>query len=130
MTKNVVVANENNTFSQLMEFFTKHNIQHLPVTSGEEIVGIISARDMTRYLNDKLNSGKALSNSMLNNTFRLTEVMTANPISVDPDDSIEKVTGLLAKGKFQAVPVVKNRMIHGIITNKDIVKMYNWELGN
>jgi len=130
MTRNVVVANTNNRFSQVMEFFSKHNVQHLPVTDGEHLVGIVSLKDMNNYMQKKLASGGAMNMGTLDASFKLSDVMTPKPVSVDVDDTLEKVVGILGDGKFQALPVVKDGLIHGIITNKDVVRIYKWAMEN
>lgn len=50
MTSNVVVANLNNKFSQVMEFFTTYKVQHLPVAFDDKLLGILSVNDMASYL--------------------------------------------------------------------------------
>jgi|688.fasta_scaffold1337391_1 CBS domain-containing protein len=38
---------------------------------------------------------------------------------------MEKAIEILSEGKFKALPVVKERKIVGIVTNKDIVRLEN-----
>ena len=53
--------------------------------------------------------------------------MTADPITVEPNSSQKDVLEILAEGKFQAVPVVSEGIILGIITNKDITRIYYYD---
>lgn len=124
MTQNVIVASKSSKFSQLIEFFTEHNIRHLPVTNGDELIGIISQKDMLRYLGMKLRNGAAFNMASLDANFDIADVITLNPVTVKPDDNLELVFSILAEGKFQAVPVVKDGMVHGIISNKDLMKLF------
>lgn len=55
MTKQVIVGNLGNKFSQIMEFFCKHNIAHLPILAKGELVGILSIKDVLNYTYDRLN---------------------------------------------------------------------------
>lgn len=128
MTENVVVAGLNNSFSQLMAFFTKHKIQHLPVTYDDKLLGIISINDMLNFLEGQIAAGESISEASLNEAFSLENVMTHNPVSVDPEAPLSEVLEILAEGRFQALPVVHNGLIKGIITNKDIVRVYQWDL--
>lgn len=130
MTPNVVVANLRNKFSQVMEFFTEHKIQHLPVAFDDKLLGILSINDMAGYMNKRISSGAAMDAATIEQDFEIDAVMTRNPVTVEPTDSLEKVLSILAEGKFQAVPVVKDGLVHGIITNKDIVRIYKWQLDN
>ncbi len=126
MTETVVVANVNNTFSQVMEFFTKHRIQHLPVADGDTLIGIISDTDMLGFIARQL-MADSVDREQLNRVFRIEQVMTPHPVSVTPDAPLEKILEILSEGRFQSVPVVQDGIIKGIITNKDIVRVYHWE---
>lgn len=128
MTSNVVVANLKSTYSQVMEFFTKHKIQHLPVAFDNKLLGILSVNDMAAYLFEQSKNGNSIDAAALDNTFEIDAVMTRNPTTVTPDDTLETVLAILAEGKFQAIPVVKDGLVHGIVTNKDIVRIYKWQL--
>jgi CBS domain-containing protein len=128
MTTNVIVANLYNKFSQIMEFFTVYKIQHLPVAFDDELTGIISVNDFANYLSKRIMSGAPMDLATLDEEFKVSEVMTRNPVTVGVDDSLEKILEILEAGKFQAVPVVKDGLVHGIVTNKDLVRVYNWHL--
>jgi acetoin utilization protein AcuB len=130
MTSNVVVANLNNKFSQVMEFFTTYKVQHLPVAFDDKLLGILSVNDMASYLGNRIKNNEPTDAASLEASFEISEVMTHHPTSVGVDDTLERVLEILAEGKFQSVPVVKDGLVHGIITNKDIVRVYKWQLDN
>src|ERR1700759_1789803 len=117
MTKTVTVAGIKNTFGQVMSFFTEFNIQHLPVTDGGLIVGMISVKDMAKYVYDMAQKGEKTDLVSLNATFKVIDVMTKNPVTVTPDDTAAKVVEILSSGRFQALPVVVDYAIQGIVTN-------------
>ncbi len=127
MTPNVIVAGENNSFDQVMTFFTTHKIQHLPVAENNKIIGIISIKDMLSFMAAQLKENPSVDNAMLNTNFTVKSVMTANPVTVEPESSQKEILEILAAGKFQAVPVVRNGEIMGIITNKDITRIYHYD---
>lgn len=126
MTKSVVVGNVNSNFTELMRFFTEYKIQHLPIADGEQIIGIISVNDMLKFLFSELKKGK-VDIQVLNESFKVRDVMTDEPITISPDDNIGRVVDLLSSGNFQALPVTTNGNIQGILTNKDLVRMLQWE---
>ena len=127
MTGKVIVANVHNTFEQVMEFFTHHKIQHLPVTRDSHLIGIISIKDMLRYIDESIASGAALSKGTLSSGFHIDQVMTPNPIAVQQTASQKEVLEILSSGKFQAVPVLDGNAVVGIITNKDITRLYYYD---
>lgn len=125
MTNKVVVASLTNTFEQLMEFFTLHKIQHLPVTFDDKLLGIISVNDMLAFVGKELKKGTAPA--VIPSVFKIEKAMTHNPTTVSPNESVDVVLEILSEGKFQALPVVEDGIIRGIITNKDLVRIYKWE---
>ena len=126
MTKSVIVANTSSTFTQVMRFFTEYKIQHLPVAEGDKIVGIVTVNDMIAYMFKEIQNGKVDMES-LDASFKLGAVMTDGPVTITPDDTIDRVVDLLSSRSFQALPVTVDGAIQGIVTNKDLVRMLHWE---
>jgi CBS domain-containing protein len=126
MTKNVIVAARHSTFTEVMRFFTEFKIQHLPVADGPRIVGIISVSDMMSFI-FRATKKSMVDNASLDAMFQIADVMTPSPITISPEDDVASVVNLLSTGAFQAVPVTEGDVIVGIITNKDLVRMLQWE---
>ena len=124
MTKQVIVAHLDNKYSQLMEFFNTWQIQHMPITLGEQLIGIVSINDMLSYSYRGLSSGQSAGFASLDSEFDMKQVMTQDPITISPNDTIEEAFKILGEGKFQSLPVVENGRLVGIVTNKDLVKNY------
>lgn len=127
MTGKVIVATVHNTFEQVMEFFTHHKIQHLPITRDNHLIGIISIKDMLRYIDTAIADGSPVSKESLSAGFHIDQVMTPNPIAVQRTASQKDVLEILSSGKFQAVPVLDGNEVVGIITNKDITRLYHYD---
>ena len=124
MTKQVIVAHLDNKYSQLMEFFNTWQIQHMSITLGEQLIGIVSINDMVSYSYSRLSAGQSVSYASLDAEFDMKQVMTQDPTTVSPTDTIEDAFRILGEGKFQSLPVVENGKLVGIVTNKDLVKNY------
>ena len=125
MSRNVIVADLNNRLSEVIKFFSDTNINHLPVAQDDVLLGIISIKDVLKFIGHELLSGKAITSAELDAKFKLETIMTKNPVFVHPNDLVEKAIEILSEGKFQALPVVEEGKIVGIITNKDIVRLDN-----
>ncbi len=48
--------------------------------------------------------------------------MTANPITVTPDDSIEHCMELMTEKHFRHLPIVQNTIVVGMLSIGDVVK--------
>ncbi len=124
MTKEVIVANLDNTFSQVMEFFNTWQINHLPVTFNEQLIGILSINDVLSFIYHRLMEGIPYDFAEFDKHFVMKNVMTHDPITLHPDAPIERAFEILSEGKFQALPITKEHILVGILTNKDLVKHY------
>lgn len=127
MTSDVIVAGVNNSFSQVLDFFTQYRIRHLPIMEGEKLIGIISVNDLLGFVASALRQGDVLDLGTLNARFRIQNVMTPDPITVEYDAPLREILEILSRGKFQAVPVVHGKSLRGIITNKDIARIYHYD---
>lgn len=127
MTKKVIVANIANKPSQLIDFMTSYKIQHLPITEGEKLVGIISINDLFNLISKESSASGNVSYQSIDEKHHVADFMTKNVVVVGENTTLEELLKLLGEGKFQALPVVENGEIRGIISNRDLVRVYDWE---
>jgi len=130
MTHEVVCAGFNNKLSQVLEFFTKFKIQHLPVIDNDKVVGIISVNDIVWFMNDHLSKSETISKVYLDETFSIESIMTKNLATIRPDEPLDAAFKLLAPGNFQSIIVAEDGEIRGIITNKDLVRFHETGFNN
>jgi len=55
----------------------------------------------------------------------VADVMTPNPITVMPDDSLRLARDRMAEGDFRRLPVVQSGRLVGIISNRDMRRVMN-----
>jgi CBS domain-containing protein len=122
MTETLTVANLSHSFSQVMEFFNRYNIHHLPVTDEQKIIGIISVSDVMKTIHLKLQAGESISLEQLNKDVTVKDMMTHSLVTVHPETDIEEAMAILANNDFHALPVVENGVLKGIVTEYDILK--------
>lgn len=96
-------------------------VHHLPVVRGGELVGIVSTGDVRRYGPRELFTSPEAVDQRLD-CYLVTEVMTAEPVTVSPDDSIEHAVELLRLDSFSALPVVDGTELVGIVTCADVLR--------
>ena len=99
-----------------------NNVRHLPIVSGEKLVGILSLTDIHR-ISFGGNYGQAASvDSSIYDTLSLEQVMMSEPRTVHEDTTIKEVAEQLAVEEFHALPVVGNdNKLEGIVTTTDLV---------
>lgn len=99
-------------------------IRHLPVMKGEDIVGILSQRDLYRAsLTSILTNWR--ENKEFLDSIKVSEVMTKNVTTVSPDATVEEAAKIMIDKKVGCLPVVKdkNKLI-GLITETDVLQYF------
>jgi len=88
------------------------NIGAVPVLRDGELVGIFSERDiMKRVVAAGLDPART----------RVSEVMTADPLTVDMREGIEHCMVLMKQHGFRHLPVCDGKKLKGIVSLRDIL---------
>ncbi len=125
MTENVIALNEEDNVIKAMQIFKEHQIRRIPVVRDGKLVGIITDRDIKSSTPPEAFSMDFYETYYLISNLRLKDIMTPNPITVSPEDEIEKAAILMLEHKISGLPVVNEDLkILGIITQTDIFKAF------
>jgi acetoin utilization protein AcuB len=84
-------------------------IRHITVIENGKLVGILSDRDLRNHW------------GYLDRT-KANAAMTVNPVTVEPEVSIEQAARLLLSHKVGSLPVVEKGKVIGIITTTDLLR--------
>ncbi len=108
--KDPITVDPNTTIKDVLEITHRHNISGVPVVDGDELVGIVTARDLRfeRRLDDPVRN-----------------IMTGKKdlVTVRENASQDEVLALLHRHRIEKVLVVNNDFeLRGLITVKDIQK--------
>jgi CBS domain-containing protein len=96
-----------------IELMCEKNIGGLLIVNDGILEGIFTERDYARKLILRGKSSK---------TTPISELMTKNPITISPENTIEDCMNLMT-GKFiRHLPVVENEKLIGLISIGDVVK--------
>jgi CBS domain-containing protein len=94
--------------AQLMR--EKH-IGSLPITDDEQLVGMITDRDITTRVVAEAADPKTTS---------VGDVSSRDLISVEPDNDLDEALQLMASHQVRRLPVVENGRLVGIVAQADI----------
>ncbi|MEL6655451.1 MAG: CBS domain-containing protein [Bacteroidota bacterium] len=121
MTSSPISVNLTNGIGDVVQIFADHNIHHLPVVSGDRLIGMISKTDIERisYVEGYDEGGVT---TMVNEMLTLEQVMTKQVETIQIDDQIKEAAQLLAKGEYHALPVLDGQQLTGIVTSTDVIK--------
>lgn len=120
MTSEPITVNTTNNISDVLKIFENNNIHHLPVVSGDALIGMISKTDLERisYVTGVQN-GKAAS--AVYDMLSIEEVMTKQVETIPAEGQIKEAAELLAQGTFHALPVIEDNAVKGIVTTTDVL---------
>lgn len=152
MVKKVITLEPKDTLRDIAMKFSKHDISGAPVVdSKNHVIGIVSETDIIATLKKHQKEMKMVyispSLGMVGLSFRekpvdkkteevfrelgdisAEEMMMQDVITVAPDDELQSVVEIIATGKINRVPVVKNGKLIGIVTRGDIIKAMSTEV--
>jgi len=122
MTRDVVTVQVGDRMSRVRGLMMEKGFHHMPILDGEELVGIISARDLLQLgLTRLMKDGDNVDDS-LDANFSIRDVMKTDLVTIRENDSIEKAIDVLADGSIHSVLVVnKEDRLVGIATNIDLL---------
>lgn len=132
MTGNVVTIDKDADISLAQEKMYRHRFRHLPVVDDDNrLIGIITDRDIRSALpsshlseEDRRKQWKDFSKCKVN------DIMTKNPVTISPLDTIQDALLLLHKKQFGALPVVvEQEKLVGIISVRDLLREFINVLG-
>jgi CBS domain-containing protein len=122
MTKDVITLNHLDNLETAETLFKKNNIRHIPVVSGDKIIGMLSYTDLLRIsFADAVDDTEQNVDTIVYNMFTIEQVMAKNLVSVNTNTTIKEVAEILAKKEFHALPVVDHDKLVGIVTTTDLI---------
>jgi|LakMenE18May11ns_1017448.scaffolds.fasta_scaffold9951813_2 CBS domain-containing protein len=123
VTTSPITVHVNDPVSKVRKIFDEHKVHHVPVISGKKLVGIVSWSDLLRVSFGEFGNqdGKQLD-TILDHTYKLTDIMVANPKSISGSATVRDAARILAEANFHALPVVDGENLVGIVTSTDLLK--------
>ena len=122
MSTNLITVNTTNNLVEAERLFNENSIRHIPVVSGEDIIGMLSLTDLLRVsFVDTYGSDESDVDTAVYNMLTIEQVMVKNIVSVSSTQAIKEVAEILAKNEFHALPVVDDDKLVGIVTTTDLL---------
>ena len=116
----VIQVAPSDSVKDALELMRVHRVRAVLVVEADRLVGIISQGDcaIRAFL-----PGRDAAQT------RVSDVMTADPMTVKPGDPMEVCMGLMATRGFRHLPVVSQGVVMGVVSIGDVVKQMMNELG-
>lgn len=139
MTRDPVSVSGGTSARELARILETNEISGVPVVDGlDRVIGVVSKTDLLhrclagpvgsrpgtffRSLAEGLDVGGDMDPEDLGT---VDEFMSADPVTVSPDDSIARVARLLAKERIhRAIVTDKERHVLGVVTSLDLLREF------
>jgi CBS domain-containing protein len=122
MTSDVITLNHTDNLETAERLFKSRNIRHIPVVSGDAIIGMLSYTDLLRIsFADGAYEEEENVETVVYNMFTIEQVMAKNLVSINSQTLIKEAAEILAKKEFHALPVVDDGKLVGILTTTDLI---------
>ena len=105
--------------SDVAKIMVRNRLRRLPVISEDNLVGVVTAFDVLGFLEDGDYKGVFAEENL---STRVDEIMEKEVTTVDPDEDLNKVVGMVRESGYGGFPVVKDGEIIGIITTTDVLR--------
>lgn len=124
MTDEVTTIDETATLAEALELMEARDIRHLPVVRGQEVVGILSDRDVRSHGVSLVSDFESLEALQARLRVSVSAVMSANVITVEPSTDVVELVDILLEEKINAVPVVdeETNELLGIVSTADVLR--------
>jgi CIC family chloride channel protein len=96
---------------EAIQAFSHSSHHSFPVVQEGKLVGIVTQEDL------------ALTQRQPHADTRVADIMTPDPMTASPKDTLSQVLHLLNRYRLSALPVVDRRKLIGIITRSDIIRV-------
>ena len=131
MSTKVFTTTPGTPIESACKIMVRNGLRRIPIVGGEadiskaakKLLGIVTSTDIIRFFNakdlfDHLNTNAA---SQVLET-KLSEIMVNDAIIAEPEDKIGEICELFKISNIGGVPVVKDDVVIGIITERDILR--------
>lgn len=109
----MVVASPTTTAHEAMTLLIDNRISCLPVMKGNELVGIVSDKDLFKLVFEHRTDFSDVP---------VKEIMTTDLIVGVMDDELDYIAGVMNENRIRHVPIMDGKKLIGLVSQTDIVR--------
>lgn len=115
MTDGVIAVEKDKTIVEASRLLKEENIRGLVVVDNGEAVGVIVCRDVVYDV---------VSQNKDPREVKVEDVMSTDLIVAEEDEVLDEVAMAMIRNEVSRIPVVRNDMLVGILTQSDIIRAW------
>ncbi len=110
--RDVLIIQDDLLVAEAVRFMVERNIGAVPVLHHRDLVGIFSERDVMN---------RVVMRGVDPNTTPVSEVMSTDPLTVRPEETIHDCMVLMKKHGFRHLPVCEDGRLIGFLSLRDLL---------
>lgn len=125
MSRHPVTITTETTITEALKVMRQNDVRRLPVLDAAgQMVGIVSEKDLLYASPSSATSLSIYEMHYMLSNLKVTELMTADVVSVTPDTPLEEAARIMVDHKLGGLPVMEGGRLVGIITETDIFTVF------
>ena len=124
MQEKIVTISAGDTLSTVEDIMTLGGVRHMPVVHRGALVGVVSQRDLLRASLSNLTEFGTEQRRAFLQVVEITRVMSAPPVVIAPDATVEQAARVLADRKIGCLPVLDGEALVGMVTETDVLAYF------
>ena len=113
MTQDPATLGPNATIGEAATLVKQEDCGSIPIVDDGRLVGIVTDRDIVV---------RAIAAGKEPKRTRISEIMSADPITVRPDDSVDEAEQAMRERQVRRLPVVEDGRLVGIIVTAQLAR--------
>ena len=112
MSRDLLTVEPGDRLGEVAQRMVDRDVGAVIVLEGEELVGILTERDMLR----------AVAAGIQDETL-VSDWMTRDPETMEPDDTTQHAAVLMIHGGFRHMPLVEGDRVVGMLSIRDLMRV-------
>ena len=113
MSANPTTVRPDTPVVEAARLMASEDVGSLPVVDGEQLVGVATDRDITlRVVAEGKDPGATT----------VGEIQSGNPVSVAPDERLDRALQEMAQNQVRRLPVVEDGRLVGVVAQADVAR--------
>jgi len=125
MTRNPIFIHPDMPINEARSLMDREKVGHLPVLDkNSTLIGILTRKDLLKAAPSAATSLDMYEISYLLSKITAKDVMTKDVITVEENEVVEEAARVMADKSIGCLPVMRGKLLVGIITNSDLFLVF------
>ncbi|HET8568834.1 MAG TPA: CBS domain-containing protein [Candidatus Limnocylindria bacterium] len=120
MTREPATLTPQSTIAEAATLMKQEDCGSIPIVEGSRLVGIVTDRDIVIRV---VAAGKDPR------TTRISDAMTADPVTIRPETSVDEASDIMAKRQVRRLPVCEDGKLVGILVIGQVARKDDEDAG-